>query len=91
MACIVFENLLNMKLIDEVDVIIYYNNHFCKNGLDVCKDMDDCLSTLIDSNLIDESEVKDDVINYYKSHFENDMDKIIDLINQRNNEFGTLY
>ena len=41
--------------------------------------------------MIDESEIKDDVINYYKTNFENNMKKINELINNRNNEFENLF
>ena len=91
MASIIFENLLKMKLIDEVDIIIYYNNHFCPNGLDICKGLDDCISVLIDAKMIDEDEIKDDIIEYHKTHFENNMEKIIELINEQNNEFDNLF
>ena len=91
MASLLFNNLLSMNLITEVDIIIYYNNHFCPNGLDICKDMDECLSVLIDAKMIDEDEIKDDIIKYYKTHFGNNIEKMIELINQQNNEFENLF
>lgn len=87
MASFVFNNLLDMHLVEEVDIIIYYNNHYADTCLEICQGMDDCFSVLIEGRIIDEGEVKDDIIEYYNTHFKNNLDIINKLINAREEEF----
>lgn len=83
----VLKNLLDMQLIEDVDIIIHYNNHYASNCIDICKGLDDCVSVLLDSKFISEDEIKDDLINYYENNFKNNLSLIENLINVRLKEF----
>ena len=72
-----------MQIIEQADIIIRYNNYYSNHCIDICKDLDDCVSVLIDSKLISEDEVKDDLVNYYENNFKNNPDLINRLVNAR--------
>lgn len=89
MSSLAFNNIFG-KLAQEVDVIIYYNKHVADKGLDICKDLDDFFSVLIDGRIIDRDDVEQEIIEYYKSHFESLNPEVINqLINDRIREFST--
>jgi len=67
---IVFNNLRELG-ITNADIIIYYNNHYAKNKLEICDGLDDCISVLVDCKYIDDDEIRDDLIEYYEATFKN--------------------
>ncbi|MBQ3502911.1 MAG: hypothetical protein IJA72_04550 [Clostridia bacterium] len=83
----VLKNLLDMQIIEDVDIIIRYNNYYANTCLDICIGLDDCVSVLIDSRFISENEVKDDIINYYEINFKDNLQLINNLISIRLKEF----
>ena len=82
MSNFVFNNLLDMCVIREVDVILFYNNHCRRNGLSVCKNLDDIISLLIDCKFIALDEIQAGVIEYYKQHFSKHPQKAIHIVQE---------
>ena len=80
----VFYNLFEMCGVSDADVIIYYNKHFSTNNFkplaELCNKCDDIISVLIDARFISEDEIKEDLVNYYNSHFKNHPQKCIILV-----------
>lgn len=68
----IFNNLFDLELITDEDVIIYYYTNFSKQvkpDIKLASTLTslDAISTLIQAKYIDESEIKQDLINYYKT------------------------
>ena len=86
MKNIVFKNLREMGLLADKDIIIYYNNHYADKCLDICKGLDDCASVLIDGRIIDEDEIKNELIEYYERNFKNNVKLAIKIVEDYLNE-----
>ena len=65
MANLVFKNLMKMKIINNKLIAIYYLNNLHPNHERFDLDKEDTIKNLIQINFISESEIKDDLIEYF--------------------------
>lgn len=86
MKSIVFKNLMDIGFSEE-DVAIYYNKHFsAPENAKMYKDLDDCFSVLINAKIIDEDEIKEELIMYYQTKIKNNPFTLDHLIAYQNDD-----
>ena len=67
MSTLLFKNLIRMKIINNKLIAIYYLNNLSPQHQQIDLDKQDKLKQLIENNFISESEIKDDIIEYFNA------------------------